>query len=65
MTYGITATVVDRNGTEVVCDRGYAFGDVATTGYATYEDADDTADSLRSDVGDVVDASVVYDVYEE
>lgn len=62
-TYRITATY-DDNGNRCHCDRAYALGEHANATFATREEAQNIVDDLRQDVGDVVDASVEYEIVE-
>ena len=62
-TYTIIATH-DDNGQRCLCDRSYALGDYADQTWTDRSEADAVADYLRSDVGDVVDETVEYEVVE-
>lgn len=62
-TYKITATYIEA-GQELLADRSYALGDYATTTWIDRDEAEAVAESLRADVGTVVDASVQYAVEE-
>ena len=61
--YRITATY-DECGQRSVADADYAMGQYARVTFASADEAEEIADDLRSDVGDVVDASVEYEVVE-
>lgn len=60
--YTITATYADASGTRLAADRHYALGDYACTVFDSQEEAEEIADQLRSDVGDVVDETIKYEV---
>lgn len=63
MSYRITATY-DDHGNEILADRYYALGQYADQTWESREEAEEVAEELREDVGDVVDASVRYYVDE-
>jgi len=60
----VVATIEDQNGVRILCDKGYAFGDIelADREYELEEAAQEVADELQADVGDVVDETVRYEV---
>ena len=54
----------DDNGLRCVADRPYALGQHADTIFDSLESAQDVMDELEEGVGDIVDASVRYEIQE-